>query len=145
MSLESNLIEMEQTRENYWRRHETTTSPIKLRWRAIAVRHCLHVLPGETFLELGAGSGLWTEHLSHSMRGECPITAAVFNPYLARQAEARCLPNVTVKLVADLAADLRELGFDYIVGTGILCHRDYEFNLGVLYKLLKPGGQMLFF
>ena len=33
-------------------------SPLKLHWRAVAVRHCFHVLPGESILEVGAGSGL---------------------------------------------------------------------------------------
>ncbi len=68
MSLERNLIEMERSRENYWRRYPAT-SPVKLRWRALTVRHCFHVLPGESILELGAGSGLWTEHLAAALHG----------------------------------------------------------------------------
>jgi hypothetical protein len=50
-SLEDNLREMEQTREAYWLRFPET-SPTKLRWRALTVRHAFHVLPGETILEL---------------------------------------------------------------------------------------------
>jgi len=63
MSLEENLKSMERSREAYWLRHPSTSS-FKLRWRALTVRHSFHVLPGESILELGAGSGLWTEHLS---------------------------------------------------------------------------------
>src|SRR5438105_12684449 len=103
MSVESNLREMERSREGYWRRFPGT-SPVKLRWRALTVRHCFHVLPGESILELGAGSGLWTEHLVETLRGENPVTAAVFNPDLARQAERRGLPNTRVIHVTDLAA-----------------------------------------
>jgi glycosyltransferase involved in cell wall biosynthesis len=55
------------------------------------------------------------------------------------------LRNVTVVEIKDLAQNLEAEGFDYIVGTGILSHRDYIYNLSVLYKLLKPGGQLLFF
>ena len=40
-------------------------------------------LPGESILELGAGSGLWTEHLAARCAGENPLTAAVFNQDLA--------------------------------------------------------------
>jgi predicted methyltransferase len=69
---------MERSRETYWRVHPNT-SPFKLVWRALTVRHSFHVLPGETILELGAGSGYWTEHLAAVLRGEHPITAAVFN------------------------------------------------------------------
>jgi len=38
------LSEMERRREAYWLRY-LQTSPTKLRWRAITVRQCLHVLP----------------------------------------------------------------------------------------------------
>ena len=49
---------MERSRETYWLRYPQT-SPMKLRWRAVTVRHSFHVLPGESIVELGAGSGLW--------------------------------------------------------------------------------------
>jgi len=143
-SLNENLLEMERTREVYWLSHPGT-SPVKLRWRAMTVRHCFHVLPGESILEIGAGSGLWTEHLASVFRGENRITAAVFNPGLAEQAGERGLPETSFVRVDDLTHDLPAESFDYVVGTGILCHDRYAENLAVLYPLLKPGGQMLFF
>ena len=143
MSLIQNLREMERAREAYWTRYPAT-SPLKLRWRALTVRHSFHVLPGESILELGAGSGLWTEHLSSVLRDENPITAAVFNEDLSKQA-ARNLPNVQVVEVKSLEADLQAESFDYVVGTAILCHDRYAENLQALYQLLKPGGQLLFF
>jgi SAM-dependent methyltransferase len=139
-----NLGEMERSREAYWLRYPAT-SPIKLRWRALTVRHAFHVLPGERILELGAGSGIWTEHLADVLRGENPITAAVFNEELAGRARSRRLPNVTVALIDDLVADLEPESFDYVVGTAILCHEAYAHNLRALSALLKPGGELLFF
>src|SRR6188472_1833748 len=109
--LARNLREMERSREGYWLRYPAT-SPIKLRWRALTVRHAFHVLPGERILELGAGSGIWTAHLNEVLRGENPITAAVFNEYLARRAESRQLTNVTVAHVEDLLTDLEPESFD---------------------------------
>jgi len=143
MSLDSNLRSMERTREAYWRRYPAT-SPVKLRWRALTVRHCFHVLPGETILELGAGTGLWTRHLVETLCGENPITAVVFNRDLADQAAAANLVNTRVLHVGSLS-ELPPESFDYIVGTGILCHNAYEENLAALHRLLKPGGQLLFF
>jgi SAM-dependent methyltransferase len=143
MSLESNLRAMERSREAYWRRYPDT-SPVKLRWRALTVRHCFHILPGESLLELGAGSGLWTRHLADMLRGENPITAAVFNADLADEAAACQLPNTRVVHVSALA-ELPPESFDYIVGTAILCHDAYADNLAALHRLLKPGGQLLFF
>lgn len=144
MSLEENLREMERSREAYWLRYPST-SPIKLRWRAITVRHCFHVLPGESILELGAGSGLWTEHLTSVLRGENLITAAVFSDDFEQTARQKNLSNTTFVRVADLGADLPAESFDYVIGTGILCHDKYPQNLQAIYRLLKPGGQLLFF
>lgn len=143
MSLTKNLTSMERAREAYWRRFPGS-SPVRLRWRALAVRHCFHVLPGERILELGAGSGLWTEHLTAVLRGENPITAVVLNADLAEQMRAHALPNVEVAEISDLA-ELPAGSFDYVVGTAILCHSEYAQNLQAIYRLLKPGGQVFFF
>ena len=139
--LEQNLRDMERSREAYWLRYPAT-SPIKLRWRALTVRHSFHVLPGESILELGAGSGLWTEHLSDVLRGQNPITGAVFNRDFLPASNRE---NVQFAHVEDLERDLPPASFDYIVGTAILCHNGYEHNLRAIYRLLKPGGQLLFF
>jgi dolichol-phosphate mannosyltransferase len=144
MLLEQNLRDMERSREAYWLRYPAT-SPVKLRWRALTVRHCFHVLPGEAILEIGAGSGLWTEHLAAVFRGENPITAAVFNDDLFRSASQKQLPNIKVARVTDLTTDLPAESFEYVIGTAILCHNQYAQNLTALYRLLKPGGQLLFF
>lgn len=141
MTLEQNLRDMEQGREAYWLRYPAT-SPVKLRWRALTVRHSFHLLPGETILELGAGSGLWTRHLLDVTRGENPITAAVFNRELLPPPQDS---NARFVQVEDLLRDLPEASFDYIVGTAILSHNEYARNLRALHRLLKPGGQILFF
>jgi SAM-dependent methyltransferase len=140
-SLEDNLRLMERAREAYWLRYPGT-SPFKLLWRALTVRHSFHLLPGETILELGAGSGLWTKHLSVVTRAESPITAAVFNRELMRTPEQ---PNVRFVYVEDHAHDLPQESFDYVVGTAILSHNECARNLRAIYRLLKPGGQILFF
>jgi ubiquinone/menaquinone biosynthesis C-methylase UbiE len=143
MSLTENLIELERAREDYWGRYPGT-SPIKLRWRALTVRHCFHVLPGETVLEIGAGTGLWTEHLSTVLRHENEITAVVFNSDFAGHPRWQSLSNVRCVTVESLE-DLPGGTFDYVVGTAILCHDQYERTLRSLYRLLKPGGKLLFF
>jgi hypothetical protein len=55
MLMNNNPAEMERVREAYWARF-ARTAPVKLRWRAIAVRHCFHVPPGESILEVGAAN-----------------------------------------------------------------------------------------
>src|SRR6188768_3974752 len=137
--LEDNLRSMERARERYWLRYPAT-SPVKLRRRALTVRHCFHILPGESILELGAGSGLWTEHLVSVLGGENPITAAVFDEDLHATGTGKRLPNVQFRLTANLLRDFPTETFDYIVGTSILCHNLYSLNLAAIHRLLKPGG-----
>jgi glycosyltransferase involved in cell wall biosynthesis/ubiquinone/menaquinone biosynthesis C-methylase UbiE len=144
MSIENNLATMEESREAYWLKYPST-APIKLRWRAVTVRHCFHVLPGETLLELGAGSGLWTAHLLEVLSGRNAIVGAVFNSDLVEKANQKELINAKFVLIHDLLQDLPEEAFDYVVGNSILCHNLYPQNLYVIYRLLKPGGQILFF
>ncbi|HEY7303448.1 MAG TPA: bifunctional class I SAM-dependent methyltransferase/glycosyltransferase family 2 protein [Bryobacteraceae bacterium] len=134
---------MERTRERYWRSHPQS-SPIKLRWRALTVRHCFHVLPGESILEIGAGGGLWTSELARVFRGENAITAAAFNSDLIKASEWNGLENVHPVLVETLD-DLPAGAYDYVIGTAILCHDRYPETLKAIYRLLKPGGQILFF
>jgi dolichol-phosphate mannosyltransferase len=135
-----NLQEMERTREAYWHRYPAT-SPIRLRWRAHAVRHALHVTAGESILELGAGSGLWTRELEATLP-DSVLTTAVFNDDLA--AAAARARRSDVRLVRALS-ELPEGGFDHVVGTAILSHDRWPENLDWIRTLLRPGGQMLFF
>src|SRR6476619_5119483 len=126
LSLNENLSEMERTREAYWSAYPKT-SPIKLMWRALTVRHCFHVLPGESILEIGAGTGLWTEKLASVFNGENPITGAVFNTDYLPRARQKSLPGTTFLEVHDLK-DLPAASFDYVVGTAILCYTLYSEN-----------------
>ena len=141
-TLLQNLNEIERSREAYWLRYPAT-SPTRLRWRANAARHALHIAPEEKVLELGAGSCLWTEHLASVLRGASPITAAVFNRELAEQARAKKLPNTDIVLVAD-ESDLEPESYDFVVGTAMLSHSLWQENLAWIHRLLKPGGQLLF-
>ena len=143
LSLQNNLAEMERTREAYWLRYPQT-SPVKLHWRAVTVRHLFHIIPGESILELGAGSGIWTEHLAAVFKGENPIVGAVFNEHLAKAAEMKSLSGTKFVFTHDLN-HLPAQSFDYVVGTAILCHNLYAQNLSAIHRLLKPGGQLLFF
>lgn len=144
MHLEQNLIEMERMRELYWT-SAPSTAPTKLRWRALVVRHGFHILPGESILELGAGSGLWTRHLTSVLQGENPITAAVFNEDLFDVGSKLGLRNTKFVFTKSLREDYPPASFDYVVGNAILCHNLYSNNLAAIYRILRPGGQFIFF
>jgi ubiquinone/menaquinone biosynthesis C-methylase UbiE len=142
MPLPTTLVTRERIRDASWRRHRA--SALTLRWRAATVRHSFHVLPGESILELGAGSGTWTEHLVRATRGENPVTAAVFNDDLADAASRRGLLNTEVVRL-DSLDEFPPHRFDYIVGHGLLGHDDDDAVLAAAFRLLRPGGQLLTF
>lgn len=142
-NLESAAIEglavLEQRREKEWR-GLGPAGRRKLSWRAHQVRHFFHVLPGESVLELGAGSGQWTTELSSVLRGENPITAVSFNSGNGQSGFTR-IPNAESVALEKL----RGARFDYIVGNSIIPFIQCEEILRELYGLLKPGGRMVLF
>src|SRR5712691_2676617 len=73
----SALAVRERYRDDYWRKHDPIAAD-RLLWRAQAFRHMVHLLPGQTILELGCGEGLFTRALLRVSRGENPITAVTF-------------------------------------------------------------------
>src|SRR5262245_10847292 len=69
----------EQYRDHYWERRVPIAAE-RLLWRAQTFRHMVHLLPGQTILELGSGKGLFTRQLAHVSRGKNQITSVTFNP-----------------------------------------------------------------
>src|SRR5688572_29409834 len=67
----------ERATDHYWERQDPLRS-LRIKWRAQTARHMFHLLPGESILELGCGSGHLTKALARVSRSECPITAATF-------------------------------------------------------------------
>jgi dolichol-phosphate mannosyltransferase len=141
--LRSILQELEVQREQRWKR-QGKASELKLHWRAVAIQHMFSVVPGETILELGAGSGLLTEQLSSLFQGENPLTSVVFSQELLAQAALRGLPRVNL-LAGDCLTTIPLKQYDYVIGSGMLWHPRFIECLRWIHSVLKPGGQMIFF
>ena len=56
------LAVRERYRDKYWRKRDPIAED-RLLWRAQTLRHTVHLLPGQTILELGSGEGLFTRAL----------------------------------------------------------------------------------
>jgi dolichol-phosphate mannosyltransferase len=88
------LVLREQTRDKYLKRRDPIATD-RLRWRAQSFRHMVHLLPGQSILEIGCGRGLFTRQLVQITRDRNPITAVTFGsvpipPSLGRS-RWRCL------------------------------------------------------
>jgi SAM-dependent methyltransferase len=132
----------EQVRTAYSKRHDPIFDE-RMLWRAQSFRHMMHLLPGQTILELGCGDGTFTRRLVATTRNECAITAVTFNLSGARPAS----PAGGVEFVAlsSFPGSLAGRTFDFIVAHDLLDKRSGAWLLHAIYNLLKPGGQVLFY
>ncbi|HEY2646193.1 MAG TPA: glycosyltransferase, partial [Candidatus Acidoferrales bacterium] len=142
-SLSALLQDLELQREQRWMRGGQAAE-LKLHWRASAIQHMLHLVPGESILELGAGSGLLTKQLDRILHGENAVTSVIFSPDLLSKAAARRLEGVTL-VSGDSLRSIPAGQFDYVIGMGMLWHTGFAECQRWIHRVLKPGGQMLFF
>ena len=141
-TLVSTLAVREHYRDDYWRKRDPIVQD-RLLWRAQTFRHAVHLLPGQTILELGCGEGLFTRALLRVTRGENAISVVSFQKKspIATEVEAK------VELL-EAAALLEGLGgrrFDCVVAIDLLDRSNASQFLKIVHKLLAPGGEMIFY
>ena len=136
------LLRREQYRDQYWQKRDPIVTN-RLLWRAQTFRHLVHLLPGKTILELGCGTGLFTEQLYKVTRGENKITATTFRDDVAGPKEQAS--TVEFIHISDLPGQLKGKTFDYIIAMDILDKSNCSWILQNIYELLAPGGQVVFY
>jgi dolichol-phosphate mannosyltransferase len=132
----------EQYRDRYWLKRDPICRD-RLLWRAQTFRHMVHLLPGQTILELGCGRGLFTQQLVRVSRGENPITAVTFNPTGDRPETLP--PSVSFINATEAAKAIEGQQFDFIVAMELMDANNCAWLLQNAYELLKPGGQILLY
>ena len=102
-----------------------------------------YIDPGTKVLELGIGLGDFTQEL---LKTGAYITGLEITPELVRKARKR-IKNKRVVLKEGDAHHLpfRAHSFDFVVGNAVLHHLDLKKVLPQLKKVLKKGGQIIFF
>jgi SAM-dependent methyltransferase len=134
----------ERVSDRYWSQRDPIND-LRTWWRAQTARHLFHLLPGETILELGCGSGRLTRALVRATRGECPITAASFAFGPAHDALKALGAGVEVVSLADFPGELTGRTFDYMIASNLLDLANAAPLLQQVQGLLRPGGRLLFF
>jgi len=140
-SLVETLAMRERHRDWYLRNRDPIAAD-RMRWRAHAFRQLVHLLPGQSILELGCGEGVFTRQLLFVSRGENPITAVTFQPKPAHSLDDARVSPITAPL---LPGPLAGRQFDLIVGMDLLDRRTSAEMLQKAHELLSPGGEIVFF
>jgi len=101
-----------------------------------------HLGKGNHVLEIGCGTGMFTEMFSKT---GVQIIGVDISRDLLEKARARNLPVKQVKFLEKRFEDCgTEEPFDAVIGSSILHHLDIISALNNIYKLLKPGGWLCF-
>jgi 2-polyprenyl-3-methyl-5-hydroxy-6-metoxy-1,4-benzoquinol methylase len=98
--------------------------------------------PGSHVLEIGCGTGLFTEYFSET---GCFITGVDISEPLIKLAQERHLPAERVRFITKSFEDSDLDGpFDAVIGSSVLHHLDLPRALPRIYQILKPGGILAF-
>ncbi len=123
--LTAELRRREDVRDHYWSRDGIIA--LRLHWRACSFRHLVHLLPGETILEIGAGKGAYTKALEAMTRGENPIT------------------SIVLQKTENIEEVLNGKTFDYVVAHQLLDAEHCPAFMKLVHRALKPGGKFVLF
>ena len=140
--LVSTLALRERYRDEYWRKRDPILND-RLLWRAQTFRHTVHLLPGQTILELGCGGLQFTRALLRVSRKANPITSVTFqsSPAVAPDVVA----DIELTQLRDFPGALAGRQFDYIIAMDLLDRSTSSELLEVVHKLLTPAGEILFY
>jgi 2-polyprenyl-3-methyl-5-hydroxy-6-metoxy-1,4-benzoquinol methylase len=106
--------------------------------RAEMIASGARLRPGMRVLEIGCGTGLFTEKFAES---RAQLVAVDISPDLLGMAKARGLSPDKVQFLQKRFEDCDVDGpFDAVIGSSILHHLHIKAALIKIYELLKPGG-----
>jgi len=120
----------------------TPAGRIRAKRRADLVAIKARLCPGISVLEIGCGTGMFTEMFAQT---GCSIIAVDISAQLLKKAEDRQLSPGKVRFMHKRFEDCDVDGpFDAVIGSSILHHLELIEAFPKIYALLKPGGIMSF-
>jgi dolichol-phosphate mannosyltransferase len=128
-------------RENHASDYRKRLDPIaseRLIWQAHIFRHLVHLLPGETILEIGSGDGSFTAALATMSRGRNKLVS------VTATGQAAEVPDVEAIALDSLPGPLAGRRFQYIVAQNILDRETVSYVMEHAFALLEDGGRGIF-
>jgi len=120
----------------------TAAGRLRAQRRAEMIAAGAHLTPGMRVLEVGCGTGMFTEIFA---RRGIRIVAVDISPDLIEKAQARHLPSEQVTFMAKPLEQCEgDSTFDAVIGSSVLHHLEIEVAIAKIFQLLRPGGRMSF-
>ena len=120
----------------------TPAGKLRAERRARLIGRGAAIGPGQRVLEVGCGSGMFTEMFA---RSGADIVAVDISPDLIEIARSRELATDRVRFIVRPFEECLEEGpFDAVIGSSVLHHLDLTTALDRIRELLAPGGRMSF-
>lgn len=120
----------------------TPAGRVRAQRRAGLIARAAALRPGMRVLEVGCGTGLFTEAFART--GATILAVDLAEPLLAR-ARSRGLAPERVSFLRRPFEECSALGpFDAVVGSSVLHHLDSRRTFPQIFELLRPGGRMAF-
>ena len=141
MSARHSAIDGLARRERYaaeYRRHRDPIAGERLIWQAHTFRHLVHLLPGESILEIGGGDGAFTKALMTMTRGRNTIVA------VTAMEEIVTIPGVEVVAIDSLPGPIAGRRFQYVVAQNVLDRDTVSYLMEHVFALLEDGGRAIF-
>ena len=92
-------------------------------------------------LEIGCGTGLFTRKFYAATHAN--IIAIDISDELLKEAQ-KLLPRVHFQLDNAMQLSFNDNTFDVVYGSSVLHHLEFNASLKEIYRVLKPGGRMVF-
>lgn len=117
-------------------------------WKRFAI-NCLQVQKGDQVLDLAGGTGDLTAHLSHRVGNEGQVVLADINASMLARGRERLLNQGLGDNIQYIQADAERLPFPdnyfncIVIGFGLRNVTRKKTALSAMYRVLKPGGELL--
>lgn len=119
----------------------STAGKLRADRRAAYFRDLTHMNSNNTVLEIGCGTGLFSDKVSIS---GAKIIATDLSENLLQIAREKKIPNTKFEVADAHHLQYADNSFDIVFGSSVLHHLEMDVALREVFRVLKPGGKIVF-